>query len=70
MTFKNFIDKAHKGKITSSDLEGIVHVRVPAAEGLVLTIGERAAPVYLSTIKVPNPHHQEAVERALRSAAD
>jgi hypothetical protein len=67
MTFKKFVDKAHKGELTSSDLEGIAHVRVPSAEGRVRTIGERAVPAYLSTIQVTDPHHREAVERALRS---
>jgi hypothetical protein len=69
MTFKKFVDKAHKGQLTGSDLEGLAHVRVPAAEGYVRTVGSQDVPPYLSMIRVTDPHHRDAVERALRSAA-
>jgi hypothetical protein len=68
MTFKKFVDKAHSGQLTSSDLEGIAHVRVPSAEGYVRTIGQQEVPPYLSTIRVTDPHHRAAVERALSAA--
>jgi hypothetical protein len=69
MTFKKFVDKANKGQLTSSDLEGIAHIRVPSAEGYVHAVGGHEVPPYLSTIRVTDPHHRDAVERALRSAA-
>jgi hypothetical protein len=68
VTFKKFVDKAHRGQLTTSDLEAIAHVRVPSAEGYVRTIGAQEVPSYLSTIRVTDPHHREAVERALSAA--
>jgi hypothetical protein len=68
MTFKNFVDKANKGQLTSSDLEGIEDIRVASVEGSVRAIGTREIPPYLSTIRVTDPQHRGAVERALRSA--
>jgi hypothetical protein len=68
MTFKNFVDKANKGQLTSADVEGIADIRVPSAEGYVHPVGGHAVPSYLSTIQVTDPQHRGAVERALRSA--
>jgi hypothetical protein len=69
MTFKNFVDKAHKGELTSSDLDAIADIRVASAEGYVHAIGDHEVPPYLSTIRATDPRHRDAVERAMRSAA-
>jgi hypothetical protein len=69
MTFKKFVDKARNGQLTSADIEGIADIRVPSAEGLVSAIGAREIPPYSSTIRIVDPKHHDAVERALRSSA-
>jgi hypothetical protein len=69
MTFKKFVDKANRGQLTSSDLEAIADIRVASAEGYVHAIGDHEVPPYLSTIRMTDPQHRGAVERALRSSA-
>jgi hypothetical protein len=68
MRFKEFVEKATKGEITRSDMSGIAHFRVPAAEGYARTIGGRAAPAYGSMIEPPTDDQRAAVERAMKAA--
>jgi hypothetical protein len=69
MTFKRFVDQVREGKVSTSDLESLVNVRVPAAEGYIGALGDGAAPAYRSAIRTTDPAHRAAVERAMRSVA-
>jgi hypothetical protein len=64
MSSKEFLEKATKGEITRSDMSGIAHLRVPAAEGYARSIGSRAAPAYGAMLEPPTDDQREAVERA------
>ncbi len=68
MTFPAFADKARSGAITKSDLAGLAHIGVRAAEGYLHRVGDRPAAATASVaFTAATQRHVEATERALAS---